>query len=128
MRLDWFQSPLISQLALLSVAFLLLFIWRELTAPKPLVDLRLLLWPQFGLPVLANSLFRTGLLAASMVIPGYLVAVQNYRPLQVGTALLWVGLPQLMLAPAVLALSRRVDERILMTAGLLVFAWGCLMD
>jgi MFS transporter, DHA2 family, multidrug resistance protein len=128
MRLDWFQSPLISQLALLSVAFLLLFIWRELTAPKPLVDLRLLLWPQFGLPILENSLFRAGLLAASMVIPGYLVAVQNYRPLQVGTALLWVGLPQLMLAPAVLALSRRIDERILMTAGLLVFAWGCLMD
>ena len=128
MRLDWFKNQLISQLALLSVAFLLLFIWRELTAASPLVNLRLLLWPQFGLAILANSLFRVGLLAASMVIPGYLVAVQNYRPLQVGTALLWVGLPQLMLAPAVLALSRRIDERILMTFGLLVFAWGCLMN
>jgi MFS transporter, DHA2 family, multidrug resistance protein len=127
-RLDWFQSPLISQRAPLSVAFLLLFIWRELTAPTPLVDLRLLLLPQFGLPILANSLFRVGLLAASMVIPGYLVAVQDYRPLQLGTALLWVGLPQLMLAPAMLALSRRIDERIIMTFGLLVFAWGCPMN
>ena len=127
-RLDWFHSPLISQLSLLSVAFLLLFVWREMTAPKPLVNLRLLLWPQFGLPILVNSLFRVGLLAASMVIPGYLVAVQNYRPLQIGTALLWVGLPQLMLAPVVLALSRGIDERILMTFGLLVFAWGCLMN
>jgi DHA2 family multidrug resistance protein len=127
-RLDWWRSQLILQLALLATVFLLLFIWRQLSAARPLVDLRLLLWPQFGLAILANSLFRIGLLAASLVIPGYLVAIQNYRPLQIGDALLWVGLPQLLLAPVVLALSRRIDERILMTMGLLVFAWGCLMN
>lgn len=127
-RLDWFQDGLISQLSLLSLAFLLLFVWRQLTAARPLVDLRLLAWPEFGLPLLANALFRVGLLAASMVVPGFLVAIEGYRPLEVGTTLLWVGLPQLLLAPVVLALSRRIDERILMTAGLLVFVWGCLVD
>lgn len=127
-RLDWFESTLISELALLGTIFLLLFVWHALTTPAPLADLRLLLWPQFGLPILANSLFRVGLLAAGLVIPAYLTVVQNQRPLEVGQALLWVGLPQLLLAPVILALSRRIDERVLMTCGLLVFAWGCLVN
>ena len=128
MRLDWFASPLISRLALLALVFLALFLWHELTTPAPLVDLRLVLWPEFGLPILVNSLFRVGLLAAAMVIPAFLVILQNHRPLELGPALLWLGLPQLLLAPLVLALSRRFDERPIMTAGLLVFAFGCLMN
>jgi MFS transporter, DHA2 family, multidrug resistance protein len=127
-RLNWFASGFISKLALLSVAFFVLFVWHEVSTPTPLVNLRVLLWPQFGLPLLANAFFRVGLLAASLVIPGYLIAIQDQRPLDVGSALLWVGLPQLLLAPVVLALSRRFDERILMTAGLVVFAWGCAAD
>ncbi len=127
-RLDWFASPLIANLSALALVFVTLFVWHELRTEAPLVDLGLLRWPDFGLAVLCNSLFRVGLLAAAMIIPAFLVTIHNHRPLEVGTALLWVGLPQLLLAPLVLALARQIDERPIMIFGLLLFATGVLMN
>lgn len=127
-RLNWFANPMIADLALLALVFVALFLWHELRTEAPLVDLGLLRSPEFALPILCNALFRVGLLAASMVIPAFLVTVHNHRPLEVGTALLWVGLPQLLLAPLVLALARRIDERPIMVFGLLLFATGVMMN
>ena len=127
-RLDWFADPMIANLSTLALVFLTLFVWHELRSEAPLVDLGLLRWPDFGLAVLCNSLFRVGLLAASMIIPAFLVTIHNHRPLEVGTVLLWVGLPQLLLAPLVLALARQIDERPIMIFGLLLFATGVLMN
>ena len=41
-RNDWFESGFIMRLAVVAVVGMMLFIWRELTAERPAVDIRLL--------------------------------------------------------------------------------------
>ena len=48
-RKDWFGSELITELAIVSATSLVLFLWRELTAKKPLINLKLLARRNFGL-------------------------------------------------------------------------------
>ena len=44
--------------------------------------------------------FRFIILSTAYIIPTYLQAVQNFRELQVGQVLLWIALPQLVIAAA----------------------------
>src|SRR2546421_12898158 len=46
---DWFGSPFIVRLAVVAVVSLSLFIWIELSVEKPLLRLRLLAPPHFGI-------------------------------------------------------------------------------
>src|SRR5438309_5117379 len=51
---DWFGSPFIVRLAIIAAIALTIFVLVELTARKPLLNLRILLRRNFGFGVLAN--------------------------------------------------------------------------
>ena len=54
--------------------------------------------------------FRFIILSTAYIIPTYLQSVQNFRELQVGSVLLWIALPQLIIVVplgALLKQSRR---------------------
>ena len=53
-----------------------------------------------NLPLLMLLLagFRFIILSTAYIIPTYLQTVQNFRELQVGEVLLWIALPQLVIA------------------------------
>ena len=53
-REDWFGSDYIVTLSVISFVSLALFIVRELNCKQPLINLRLLAHPRFGLGSLAN--------------------------------------------------------------------------
>ncbi len=119
---DWFGSPFIVRLSIISAVSLVLFFWIELTVKKPLLNLRLLLRRNFGLGSLANSLLGVALYGSVFILPVYLTRIQGYNAEQIGEVLAWTGLPQLVLIPLVPRLMRHIDTRILIGVGFALFA------
>jgi DHA2 family multidrug resistance protein len=127
-RKDWFGNPLIRDFAIVAVVFIIAFIWRELTAQKPFVNLRVLKYKRFTLCTLILSALGLALYGSVYLIPVYLAQIQGYSPFQIGLTLMWVGLPQLVLLPFVPKLMKLVDPRIVAAVGLALFGGSCLIN
>jgi DHA2 family multidrug resistance protein len=52
----------------------------------------------------------------------YLGQIQNYSSIDIGTVMMWVGIPQLFVMPMVPTLMKKVDLRLLTVVGLGLFA------
>ncbi len=61
--------------------------------------------------------FRFIILSTAYIIPTYLQTVQNFRELQVGSVLLWIALPQLVIVLPLADLLRRIDGRWVLALG-----------
>jgi DHA2 family multidrug resistance protein len=125
---DWFGSPFIVRLAVIAAVALTLFIAIELTAKKPLLNLRLLTRRNFGFGVLANFLMGIALYGSVYILPVYLARIQGYNAEQIGMVLAWTGLPQLLLIPLVPRLMQRFDARIIIGIGFALFAASNFMN
>ena len=125
---DWFGSPFIVKLSLVAAAALGAFVVLEFITPKPLVNLRLLGRRNFGLGTLGNFLLGFALYSSAYLLPQYLAVTQGFDSEQAGEVIAWTGLPQLLLIPLVPLLMKRIDARVLVGTGLLVFAASCFMN
>jgi DHA2 family multidrug resistance protein len=125
---DWFGSPYIVRLSVIAAIALALFLVIELTAQRPLLNLRLLLRRNFGLGTLANFLLGIALYGSVFILPLYLSQVQGYNAQQIGEVLAWTGLPQLVLIPLVPRLMRKCDARLLVGVGFLLFAASAFLN
>ena len=125
---DWFGSPFIVRLAVIAAVALTLFIVIELTASKPLLNLKLLFRRNFGFGMLANFLLGIALYGSVYILPVYLARIQGYNSEQIGMVLAWTGLPQLVLIPLVPRLMKRVDPRIVIGIGFALFAASNFMN
>jgi DHA2 family multidrug resistance protein len=125
---DWFGSPFITRLAVISAVSLTLFVWVELTVKKPLLNLRLLLRRNFGFGMLANFMMGTALYGSVFIMPQYLARIQGYNSEQIGMVLAWTGLPQLVLIPFVPKLMKRFDPRLVIAFGFVLFAGSNFMN
>src|SRR5204863_2965833 len=67
-------------------------------------------------------------LAVALLIPGFLGAVQGYRPLETGRFLLWVVIPQLAMGVLTARLMRRLEGRLVLALGFAVVAVASLMN
>ncbi len=125
---DWFGSPFIVRLSIVAAVALGLFFAIELTARKPLLNLRLLARRNFGFGVLANFLLGTALYGSVFILPLYLSRIQGYNAEQIGMVLAWTGLPQLVLIPLVPRLMKRFDARLVIGIGFALFAASNFMN
>ncbi len=125
---DWFGSPFIVRMLIIAVVALSLFVWIELTAEKPLLNLRLLARRNFGFGIVANFMLGIALYGSVYVLPVYLSRVQGYNAEQIGMVLAWTGLPQLLLIPLVPRLMKRIDARALIAFGFALFAVSNFMN
>ncbi|HET6607571.1 MAG TPA: MFS transporter [Rhodopila sp.] len=126
-RLDWRGSGLIAGLLMGGGMLSLAFIFRELTTSRPFLNLRMLLRGNLLILMLLLSGFRFIILSTAYIIPNYLQAVQNFRELQVGDVLIWIALPQLVIAFPLAALLWRLDGRPILTLGSILIGIACLM-
>ena len=124
----WFDSVLIVRLALVAAVFLTLFVWIELTSAAPTVNLRLFTRRNFGFGTLANFIVGFALYGTVYIVPQYLGQVFGYNAEQIGLVLAWTGLPQLVVIPFIPFLMARMDSRLLVVAGLGIFALSCFMN
>ena len=125
---DWFGSPFIVKLSVIAAVALTAFLWIELTAKKPLLNLRLLFRRNFGFGMLANFLLGIALYGSVYILPVYLARIQGYNSEQIGMVLAWTGLPQLVLIPLVPRLMKRFDPRIIIGIGFALFAGSNFMN
>jgi MFS transporter, DHA2 family, multidrug resistance protein len=125
---DWFGSPFIVKLSLVAAVALGTFVVLELITPAPLVNLRLFSRRNFGLGTAGNFLLGFALYGSVYLLPEYLTATQGFDSEQIGEVMAWVGLPQLLLIPLVPLLMKRIDARLLVGVGLVVFAASCFMN
>jgi DHA2 family multidrug resistance protein len=125
---DWFGSPFIVRLTVIAAVALSLFLWIELTAERPLLNLRLLLRRNFGLGMSANFLLGVALYGSVYILPVYLSRIQGYNSEQIGMVLAWTGLPQLVLIPLVPRLMKRFDPRLVIAVGFVLFAASSFMN
>jgi DHA2 family multidrug resistance protein len=125
---DWFGSRFIQDLAIVAAIALPLFVWVELRAAKPLLNLRLLARRNFGFGSIANFLMGVALYGSVYILPLYLARIQGYNSEQIGLVLAWTGLPQLILIPLVPRLIKRFDPRLVIAAGFALFAGSNFMN
>jgi DHA2 family multidrug resistance protein len=127
-RLDWFHSSLILGLTVAGAFLMLTAIFRHFSLPNPLVNYQFLLRRNTLLLGLVLISFRFVMLATVVAIPSFLGTVREFRPLQEAPVLIWVALPQFVLGIAAMALMRRVDPRLILTAGFSLVAIACMQN
>ena len=115
---DWFSSPVITALALVSAAAFVLLIWRELKAHNPLVDVRLLLDRNFAVSFGLMLMLGFMLLGSTYLIPAYTQTLMGYRAVDAGMVLTPGGVVMIALLPLVGRSLNKVDLRLLIAVGL----------
>jgi len=126
-RLDWLNSGAITGLLAGGVVLIVAFVANSLLAAHPWINLRFLLQRNIALLMSILVLYRLIILSTSYLIPQYLTTVQNFRSLEVGKVLVWIALPQLLLAPLIATLLRWLDPRLMLAAGVWAVGMACAM-
>lgn len=72
----------------IAFGFFVLFLWRQLRAPKPLIKLKLLGIPRLSAGVVANGIAHSSMLATSLIIPFLIERGEGYSPVQTQQLLL----------------------------------------
>ncbi|HEY1795905.1 MAG TPA: DHA2 family efflux MFS transporter permease subunit [Stellaceae bacterium] len=125
---NWFDSPFIVKLSLVSALALAAFVIVEFRRDEPVVNFRLLGRRNFGLGTLSNVLLGFALYGSAFLLPEYLAVAQGFDAEQIGAVMAWTGLPQLLLIPLVPLLMKKIDARVLVGTGILIFAASCFMN
>jgi DHA2 family multidrug resistance protein len=127
-RLDWFHSSLIIGLVAAGVLLVLAAVVRHFLLPNPLINFQFLMRKNTLLLALVLISFRFIMLATVVSIPSFLGSVRGFLPLQEAPVLVWVALPQFILGIAAMALMRRIDPRLILTAGFGLVGVSCLLN
>ncbi|CAN7672261.1 DHA2 family efflux MFS transporter permease subunit [Trinickia sp. LjRoot230] len=125
--LDWFNSSVIWVLTIVAaVSFLFFLIW-ELTAEKPVVDLRLFAGRNFLGGTVAISVAFAIFFANLVVLPQWIQGYLGYRSVDAGLVTAPLGIFSVMLAPVLGKIMPRSDTRVLATLAFIGFAGVFLM-
>ncbi|MFC4275875.1 MDR family MFS transporter [Achromobacter aloeverae] len=125
-RWNWFDDAGIRRAAWIAGAGGVLFVWRSLVFPRPVVDLRALGNRNFLIGCILSFITGMGIFSTIYLLPLFLGYVRGLSALQTGSIVCATGLGALLGVPVYVALARRVDARLLMTAGLAMFGLSML--
>lgn len=126
-RLDWLGSGLICGLLAGGAVLLAAFVLHERASDHAWIELSFFAGRNI-LPMLAIlAAYRFLLLSTSYLIPQYLTTVQNFRSLDVGRVLIWIALPQFLLAPLIAWVLGFVDPRIVLAVGVAIIGAACAL-
>ena len=121
---DWFQSGLIVWLAVAAFAGLLLFIWRELAAERPAVDLRLLKNLPFASGTMIGGVLGMGLYGSLFILPLFLQQLLGYPAFDSGLVLMPRSLAMAVMMPVAGRLYNRLGPKVLISLGLIMTAFS----
>ena len=129
-RLDWFNSPLITLCTVNGLVFFALYLVTEWFHPTPFINLRLLSRRNLALGSIIFCIMLIALMSATALPMSYLASIQAYRAMQSAQLGLTVGLPQLILGSVVALLLYRkwVDARIVFAIGLGLIGMACFVS
>ena len=117
---DWFSSPLITMLAVISAVTIVALIAHELTTEDPVVDLRVFKARTYAVGVFLMTVVGFVLYGSMVLLPIMLQTLLGYPPMQAGIAMAPRGIGAFLMMPLTGQMTGRFDARKLLSCGLLV--------
>jgi MFS transporter, DHA2 family, multidrug resistance protein len=99
-------------------------VWRALTHATPFIDLRRFRNPAFALGSTLSFVFGMGLYGSVYLLALFLGLVRGHSALQIGEIMMVSGAAQLLTAPVAALLESRMDSRLLVAIGFVLFGLG----
>jgi len=126
---DWFSSKVITTCAVVAVFGFFFFIWRELTAKKPIVELRVLKNANLRMGTILSFIMGFGLYGTTFIIPLYLQSILGWTAQQAGTIMIPAALTTAFMMPIIgQVLQRGAKQTYLLSFGMFLFFlysfWG----
>ncbi|MEP6768139.1 MAG: DHA2 family efflux MFS transporter permease subunit [Acidobacteriota bacterium] len=100
-RDDWFSAPYIVVLTLVAAAGIVGFIWRELTADHPVVDLRVFKDRSLAVGTIFTFILGFGLYSSVFIFPVFVQNLLGFTAMQTGLILLPGGIATAFMMPVV---------------------------
>ncbi|MBS1486899.1 MAG: DHA2 family efflux MFS transporter permease subunit [Bacteroidetes bacterium] len=119
---DWFEDNTIITFSIISFFGIYLFIWRELVAKYPIVDLRVLKNKNLAIGTVLSFILGFGLYGSTFVIPLFTQNSLGWTALQAGLLLVPSSLATGFMMPFVgTAVQRGVSSKYLISLGFSIF-------
>ncbi len=125
---DWFESDFIKILAVVATVGIGAWASRMFMRDKPFVNLRLFGRRNFAVASGVAAVTGMGLYGSTFILPLYLAQIQDYDAMQIGSVIMWMGLPQILVMPFAAKFSQRFDNRIICSLGLFLFSISCFLN
>jgi MFS transporter, DHA2 family, multidrug resistance protein len=122
---DWFSSPTIITLCIVSVVATTWFLIKTLRDTSPLVDLRAFRFPTFAFGNMLMVIVGFGLYGTSLIMPLFFQTSLGMTAFGTGIALLPGAFATAVAMIVVARLMPFIDARILTATGLVLFALSC---
>jgi DHA2 family multidrug resistance protein len=122
------HAPFILAYGAIALIALAVFITAELTVQEPLLDLRLLKYHNFGIANLILVIFSLGMFGSTFLLPIYLQNSLGYTALQAGSVFLPVGIIQGIVAPISGRISDKMNPKIPLFIGVVLFAYSFYLN
>ena len=123
-REDWFSSSTITALTAAAVVFLGYFVWQQVRAEHPFVNLRIFKSVQFSIGNLIGVISGFGLYGLNFVTPLFFQGPLGLNAYDAGLYLLPGSLATAASMIVAGELNRRFDPRLVIASGLAMFAAG----
>jgi DHA2 family multidrug resistance protein len=121
---EWLQDTSVAACAAVCVVSAIAFFYRVLTAEEPIVDVRTFTNRNFAVGCLISFCVGIGLYGLTYMYPRYLAEVRGYSALMIGETMFVSGITMFLTAPIVGRLIQKVDMRLIIAAGIAIFALG----
>jgi DHA2 family multidrug resistance protein len=121
---EWLQDTSVAVCACICVIAAIAFFYRVLTAKEPIVDITAFTDRNFAVGCLISFCVGIGLYGLTYIYPRYLSEVRGYSALMIGETMFVSGVTMFFMAPIVGRLMQKVDMRLIIAFGLIVFALG----
>jgi EmrB/QacA subfamily drug resistance transporter len=115
----WSDGAVITSIVV-GVVALAAFVWRELTAREPMLELRVFKYNMFALTTIVSCVINMALFAAMILLPIYIQNIRGFTPLQSGLLLMPGAILMGIMSPIAGALFDRIGARPLVIFGLIV--------
>jgi MFS transporter, DHA2 family, multidrug resistance protein len=120
-RYDWFDSRLVTALAVTSVLSLVLLLWRELTIDEPIINFRVLKSRQLAAGVSIAAVLGLALFGSIFVLPIFLQSLHGLTANQTGLVILPGAIASAVTMAFVGKNLNRLDARMTVALGSAMF-------
>ncbi len=126
---DWFSSSVILSLMVVAVFGFFFFIWRELTAKNPIVELRVLKNGNLRVGTILSFILGFGLYGSTFIIPLYCQSILGWTAQQSGALMIPAALTTAFMMPLIgKMLQKGAKVQVLVSIGMFIFFlysfWG----
>jgi len=125
---DWFTTPYITVLTVVTIISAIAFIWRELSIDYPVVNFRILKYRSFTIGIFTSFVLGFALYGSVFIFPVFCQTLLGFSAQQTGELLFPGGLATICMMPFVgIMLKRGVPAQFMTTVGFCLFFAFSLM-